>query len=76
VSKGRSGRSRRADLDEAQTLLAMCDSSDGLLLAEALVSLNRCRFVVEWTRRVSKGRKVAAGVVYLDEALALLAMRW
>jgi hypothetical protein len=37
------GPGRRADIDKAMALLAMCDRNGGLLLAEALVRLNRAR---------------------------------
>lgn len=44
------------DLDKALTLLAVCDSSGGLLLAEALDGLNGRHFCGVVTRGVSKGR--------------------
>ena len=44
------------DLDEALALLAVCDSSGGLLLAEALDGLNGRHFCGVVTRGVSKGR--------------------
>lgn len=44
------------DLDEALALLAVCDSSGSLLLAEALDGLNGRHFCGCVTREVSKGR--------------------
>ena len=44
------------DLNEALALLAVCDSSGGLLLAEALDGLNGRHFCGVVTRGVSKGR--------------------
>ena len=44
------------DLDKALTLLAVCDSSGGLLLAEALDGLNGRHFCGVVTRGVSRGR--------------------
>ena len=44
------------DLNEALALLAVCDSSGGLLLAEALDRLNGRHFCGCVTRRVSEGR--------------------
>jgi hypothetical protein len=44
------------DLDEALAGLAVCDSSGGLLLAEALDGLNGRHFCGCVTRGVSKGR--------------------
>ena len=49
------------DLNEALALLAVCDSSGGLLLAEALDRLNGRHFCGCVTRRVSKGRFVRGG---------------